>query len=273
MNKVNDKWMFFVLYPLIVVLAVHTGNDNSFQKLLTIPSYYTDLLLAFICTYCVGLYYRFLYKRIDQQFGWHISKTKRWCYQLCWALFVPISVIIFMEIVYLVVLLDIPLSQSSVFYLELPLVSLFCVIINLIYSILYFKIHTNELHQQLTQQQETHFDVSENFKDNFVVYSGIKTVNLPVDEVAYFKVINKSTFLFTRNGDQYLFDKTLENLKDLVNPNQFFQLNRQVIANRESIISFEKTETRKLKIDLQPHTDDLVFVSKVKSTQFLEWLN
>ena len=130
-----------------------------------------------------------------------------------------------------------------------------------------------ELHQQITQKDKISLGKEESFKNNFVVNSGIKTVNLPVEEVAYFKVINKTTFLFTRDGDQYLFDKNLETLKDIVNPNQFFQLNRQVIANRESIISFERTDTRKLKVDLQPHSNDSVYVSKVKSTQFLEWLN
>ncbi|MBT32122.1 MAG: hypothetical protein CMO01_20880 [Thalassobius sp.] len=273
MSKVNDKWMFVFLYPLIAVLVVHTGNDNSFQKLLTIPSYYSDLLLAFLCTYAVGFYYRQLYRKLHQKFGWNTSFKKTWRYQLTWALLVPISTIIIIEIIYLVFLLNIPVSQSSVFYLELPLVSLFCILINLLYLALYFRKHNQELHQQITQKDKISLGKEESFKNNFVVNSGIKTVNLPVEEVAYFKVINKTTFLFTRDGDQYLFDKNLETLKDIVNPNQFFQLNRQVIANRESIISFERTDTRKLKVDLQPHSNDSVYVSKVKSTQFLEWLN
>ena len=141
MSKVNDKWMFVFLYPLIAVLVVHTGNDNSFQKLLTIPSYYSDLLLAFLCTYAVGFYYRQLYRKLHQKFGWNTSFKKTWRYQLTWALLVPISTIIIIEIIYLVFLLNIPVSQSSVFYLELPLVSLFCILINLLYLALYFRKH------------------------------------------------------------------------------------------------------------------------------------
>jgi hypothetical protein len=52
-NTVNDKWMFWGLYPAIALLAVHIGNANTFAQLLKIPSYYTDVLFS-LMAYGIG---------------------------------------------------------------------------------------------------------------------------------------------------------------------------------------------------------------------------
>jgi hypothetical protein len=36
-SRVNDGWIFWFVYPIIALLSVHIGNDNTFKELLHIP--------------------------------------------------------------------------------------------------------------------------------------------------------------------------------------------------------------------------------------------
>ncbi|SMO91298.1 hypothetical protein SAMN06265379_11438 [Saccharicrinis carchari] len=58
---VNDRWMFIWVYPVLALLAVHIGNDNTFDQLLHIPSYYSDIAFALTCVYLTGWYFRVLF--------------------------------------------------------------------------------------------------------------------------------------------------------------------------------------------------------------------
>ena len=264
-TKVNDKWIFLLVYPFIAVLTVHIGNDNSFQELLSLPSYYTDLLFALICTYTAGWYFRWLFFKLDRRFNWDTQLRQRLIFQFIYGLMIPIMAIISVEMIYLEFLLGLAVSQSSIFYLELPLIAIFCIIINLIYLMLYHRQHYFATTGNIKKQSS--------YKNNFVVHAGIKSINIPENDVSYFIIQEKSTFVTTCGGRQYLYDDTLEQIRKDISPMKFFQLNRQIIAHRRSIVSYERTDTRKLSIELTPKVVKPVFVSKTKTSEFLHWLN
>ncbi|MEQ8242299.1 hypothetical protein, partial [Fulvivirga sp.] len=75
--KINDRWIFIFIYPLFVIFVCHVGNDNSLSHLLTVPSYYTDLLLAVVCTYGAGFYWKILFARLDAKFDWYTNLKPR----------------------------------------------------------------------------------------------------------------------------------------------------------------------------------------------------
>jgi len=269
--KVNDKWIFIFVYPVLAILTVHVGNENSLEKLILIPSYYSDLLLAFLLSYGIGFYFRWFFIRLDQKFNWSTEMKKRVVNQILFGFFLPVIVLIGIEVVYLEFLLEIPLYESSVFYLELPLVAVFLIVINLIYMFLYFRKHhrtTTEFLKKQTVKNE--FSIA---KSNIIVNTGQKSLNLGIDEVAYFIILEKSTFLVTTENKQFLYDHPLEQVEKEISSTDLFQLNRQIIAHRQSIISYERTDTRKLKIEMSPLPDEPVFVSKAKSTRFIKWVN
>jgi hypothetical protein len=269
--RVSDRWIFIFVYPVMAILAVHVGNENTLKELLLIPSYYSDLVLAFLSSYGIGFYYHWFFIKVDRRFNWDTEMRKRFVYQVLFGVCAPIIVLIGFEIIYLEILLEIPLNESSVFYLELPLVAVFCILINLIYMILYFRKH----HQTTTEflKKQNAVNSSTNSKSNIVVNTGQKSLNLGIDEVAYFIILEKSTFLVTRENRQYLYDVPLDQVEKDISSDKFFQINRQIISHRQSIVSFERTETRKLKIEMNPPTADPVFVSKAKSSRFMNWVN
>ncbi|WP_185153581.1 hypothetical protein, partial [Fulvivirga lutimaris] len=110
---INDKWIFIFVYPLFVIFVCHVGNDNSLSHLLTVPSYYTDILLALICTYGAGFYWKQLFARLDKRYDWYTNLKQRLTYQLIFGFILPVIVITGIEMVYLV-LIDIKLSESPI---------------------------------------------------------------------------------------------------------------------------------------------------------------
>lgn len=270
--SVNDRWLFWAIYPLMALLAVHIGNENSFAQLLRIPSYYSDLLLALICTYGVGLYYRALFKRIDQRFSWDEALRSRLGWHLVHGLALPTLVIVGVEILYLVLLLEIPLQDSSVFYLEMPIIATFCVLINLLYFGLYFRKHNAQLAMELRREKEKVAPVTLAYKEHFTVDQGPRSIHLSAADVAYFVMKQKAMLMVTKEGSEHLYDGSLEKVNEEVSPHDFFRLNRQVIAHRKAIASYERTDTRKLLVHLNPEANDAVFVSKSRATEFLKWM-
>lgn len=269
MNKINDRWLFYFVYPIMGIAIVHIGNDNPLGKLVRIPSYYTDVLLALVVLYSVGLYFRWILNKIDHRFDWENEFKQRTRYQFLWALVIPTGFALMVEIVYLYVL-GIPLSDSPIFYLELPIILGFFTLINLTYFILYFRWHNAQLNQAL-KEKALETDIS---KEKFLIaQQGGQNINVPNKSIAYFLLKNKLTFLVTLEGKQHLYNKTMKEVSDMLPPDEYYQLNRQVIARRSSIVKCTTTETRRLKIELNPPLGEEIFLAKAKAGSFMKWLN
>ncbi|WP_367389446.1 LytTR family transcriptional regulator DNA-binding domain-containing protein [Lewinella sp. LCG006] len=263
---IDDKWIFLFVYPLFVIFVCHVGNDNTLSQLLRLPSYYTDIVLAIICTYTAGIYWKKLFAKLDKRFDWYSNLKQRLIYQLILGFVLPILVIIGIEVVYLF-LIDIKLSESAIFYLDLPMIAVLSLLINICYLFLYNRAHL------MTLRNTNELPSSSSFQENFVVKLGTVILKIPIDEVAYFIIQEKITFLVTIEGKKYIYDFTLEQIMKKISPKEFFQLNRQVIARKNSIVKCKQTETRRLEITLTPNLPEPLFVAKTKSTKLLTWLN
>lgn len=272
-KRVDDRWIFLFVYPVIALLSVHIGNDNTFQALVHMPSYYSDLLLAFSCVYGLGWYYRWLFFRLGQKFDREMLVHKRIMIQILLGVVFPVTGIIGLELLYLIFLLDIPIRTSSVFYLELPVVSTFCIALNLLYNLLYFREHNLELQQHLEQQKKATPETEERQKKDFIVNLGARAFPISEEHTAYFLVSEKSTFLVTKDNKRYLIDSTLDQLSKMVRPERFYRINRQIIASRRSILSYSHTDTRKLRIEISPAPGIKAFVSKTRSSRFIRWFS
>ncbi|WP_020568473.1 LytTR family DNA-binding domain-containing protein [Neolewinella persica] len=266
----NERWLFRYFYPLTAIAVVHIGNENSLTHLLTIPSYYSDLLLALALSFGVGAYYHWWYKTHSLSANREKGSISFLLGYISKVLLIPVGTIIIFESLYVILLLDIPFSETSIIYLELPLVLLFCVLVNLVYGMLNYR----EKYQlaRFNLSGNTLSDISTKFRTNFIVHRGNRSKNISVKEVAYFQVESKLTFLMAHDGRRYMYLSTLKDLEDDLDPKQFFFINRQVIAHRNGIIGCERTNTRRLEVHLCPATSEPVFVSKAKSGQFLRWL-
>lgn len=110
-------------------------------------------------------------------------------------------------------------------------------------------------------------------KTRFLVKQGEQLIPVAQEQVAYFYTANELSCLVGRDGRQYIVDYNLEELEAVVDPVQFFRLNRQFIAQVTAIQKIHTYFNGKLKIELRPETAQEVLVSREKAPAFKAWLD
>ncbi|PJJ61222.1 LytR/AlgR family response regulator transcription factor [Hymenobacter chitinivorans] len=110
------------------------------------------------------------------------------------------------------------------------------------------------------------------YKTRFLVRSGEQLLPLPVGAVAWFQSRHEVTTLVATDGRRFVIDYTLEQLESLLDPSQFFRLNRQYIAHLQAVQRLHPYFNGKLKLDLAPAPSEEVLVSKEKASPFKNWL-
>ncbi|MEO1436106.1 MAG: LytTR family DNA-binding domain-containing protein [Bacteroidota bacterium] len=110
------------------------------------------------------------------------------------------------------------------------------------------------------------------FKSRFMVKLGQQLVVVPTDEVAYFISEDGLAFLVTQNGKRFAMDQSLEQLKGILDPGQFFRINRKLIVRFESIHKIHTWFNSRLKLDLNPKPKGDVVVSRDRVSDFKAWL-
>lgn len=111
------------------------------------------------------------------------------------------------------------------------------------------------------------------YRRRFLVRQGQKLLSIEVDDIAWFMADGKICFLKTWNNNRYMVDYTLEQLSDLVDPKDFFRINRSYLAHYKSIVSVSPYFNGKLKLQISPASElnDLV-VSRERANEFKKWM-
>ncbi|WP_031526553.1 LytR/AlgR family response regulator transcription factor [Dyadobacter crusticola] len=110
------------------------------------------------------------------------------------------------------------------------------------------------------------------YKTRFLVKNGEQLIPLSQELVAYFYTANEMSCLVAGDGRQYLVDYKLEELESLLDPADFFRVNRQFIARINAINKIHTYFNGKLKVELRPQTAQEVIVSREKAPAFKAWL-
>ncbi|HCC29037.1 MAG TPA: hypothetical protein DEQ03_03105 [Marinilabiliales bacterium] len=76
----------------------------------------------------------------------------------------------------------------------------------------------------------------------------------------------------TLDKKRYVVDFSIDQVAGMGNPKLFFRLNRGYLANKDSIVKIHKHFNSRLKIELVPQTTEDVLISRVKVSDFLEWM-
>lgn len=113
---------------------------------------------------------------------------------------------------------------------------------------------------------------ADKYNRRFLIRIGqtIKVVELR--QAAYFYTEDKITFIITKDGKRYPLDLSLEKLEELCDPRTFFRINRQFIVNIENIKEMYAFSKSRVKLILDPPTDQVTIVSTERSPVFKRWL-
>lgn len=111
------------------------------------------------------------------------------------------------------------------------------------------------------------------FKKRFLVSTGSKIKTIPVEDAAYFFAEGRYVTLYTKSGQKYIIDLTMDHLQETLDPEQFFRVNRQFIVSIDSIAQMYAWSKSRLKLVLNPDIPHDVIVSIDRSPEFKKWLN
>jgi DNA-binding LytR/AlgR family response regulator len=113
-----------------------------------------------------------------------------------------------------------------------------------------------------------------NYKSRFLVKIGVRYKSIPVNEISYFHISERCTFLNTMHGNDYGIDFSLEKLQSMLDPTIFFRINRNCIINISMVTDMVHYSTSRLQLIVK-NTDksDLFVVSRDKVTEFKNWVD
>lgn len=111
------------------------------------------------------------------------------------------------------------------------------------------------------------------YKNRFVIKVGLHIRSIPVEEIDYFYVSEKSTFICTEAGKNYAVDYYLEQVESLIDPGLFFRISRKFIINLNAIKDIIAYSNSRLKIVLKNPPDEDAIVSREKVKDFKRWLD
>jgi DNA-binding LytR/AlgR family response regulator len=112
----------------------------------------------------------------------------------------------------------------------------------------------------------------EGYKERFLASAGPKLFSIRTSEIAYFTIEQKATFLRTYDGQHLAMDYSLDKLAQMLDPKEFFRINRSLIIALNSIRSIYTVSAGRLKLELTPATAQEVFVSGDRMADFKQWL-
>lgn len=113
---------------------------------------------------------------------------------------------------------------------------------------------------------------SPTYKKRFIVKYGDRLSIIATDQIAYFYVEDKSTYLVTTENRSYILDSSLDTISEQVDPSIFFRISRHCTVSIEAITGISRHPSNRLKVTLSPKPDFEVFVSRSRTADFMEWL-
>ena len=111
------------------------------------------------------------------------------------------------------------------------------------------------------------------YRERFMVSVGDKLKAIYVADIAYFFSAAGITFVVMHSKAQYSVDFSLDNLKEMLNPKDFFRVNRQYFIGLKSIDKVVVYPKSRLKLVLNPPIDADLFVSIDKASEFKQWMD
>lgn len=111
-----------------------------------------------------------------------------------------------------------------------------------------------------------------NYKERFIIRFGEHIKTIQVTDIAYFYTENKANFAVLKDGKRYPVDHNLDELEHLVDPKNFFRINRQFIISYNSIAEMITYSKSRVLVKLNPPTKFETIVSTERSSSFKGWL-
>jgi len=115
--------------------------------------------------------------------------------------------------------------------------------------------------------------ISNKYKTRFFIKIGNRFQSIKINDICCFFVEERNTFLKSVKGKIFDLDYSLDQLHKMVDPAQFFRVNRNFLVNINCIAEIISYSTNRLKLKLEDNKVEGVIVSRDKVSDFKRWMD
>lgn len=124
--------------------------------------------------------------------------------------------------------------------------------------------------ESITMAMQT---LTKRYKERFVLKIGEHLRSVEVGEILFFFSLEKATFAQTSDGRKHILDFTMDQLEGVLNPAEFFRINRKYIVSVKSIHDMISHVNSRLRLVLKTSDDSDIIVARERLQEFKDWLD
>ncbi|MES2518409.1 MAG: LytTR family DNA-binding domain-containing protein [Bacteroidota bacterium] len=126
---------------------------------------------------------------------------------------------------------------------------------------------------QLVEMLKSSENTKPVYKEHFLCNHRNAWVPVKTEEMAFF-MYDTLIYVYTKTQEKYNMDSdSMDEIEEMLNPDQFFRVNRQFIINRDFVQRVWGIENSKMMIKLkEPHQAIEIDISRQKAPIFKKWL-
>lgn len=113
---------------------------------------------------------------------------------------------------------------------------------------------------------------SKEYRKRFLVKNGQKLVSIEVKDISYFFSDGRLNFFKTYDNKKFVVDYTMDELEDMLDPDQYFRISRSFYVSIDGIDKIDDYFGNRLILQLKPTVDKEALVSREKVTDFKMWM-
>ena len=110
------------------------------------------------------------------------------------------------------------------------------------------------------------------YKERILIWKGEELISIKVKDILYFYLDQRHIYAKSADGNSNIVQLTMNELENILDPKAFFRLNRQYIANIDSIARINIFLNSRLVVRLKG-CDTPLILSKEKSAELRKWLD
>lgn len=110
------------------------------------------------------------------------------------------------------------------------------------------------------------------YRKRFLVKHAQKLVSIDVEDIAYFYSDGRLNFFKTLDNRKFVVDYTMDELEEMLDPEQYFRISRSFYVSVNCIEKIEDYFGNRLILQLKPAVDKEALVSREKVSDFKKWM-
>jgi DNA-binding LytR/AlgR family response regulator len=129
-----------------------------------------------------------------------------------------------------------------------------------------------EVVQYLSQMNRLNVPPRRPFKDKILVPYRDRLLPVNMKDISCFYTTNKNTCIYLKNGKNYSYPKTLEQILTTLDPSDFIRANKQFIISRDSVTNITIWFDNRLLVTLDTEVPERIYISKNRAVEFKAWI-